>query len=70
MIDDDRLELGGEVRETFGQGFSRVGFQLTVGEVRQAVAIGADQSPAGRAEPGIEAEDDQPSFSSSSSGTL
>jgi hypothetical protein len=37
--------------------------------VRQPVAVGFDQPPAGGAEPWVEAEDFQASRSSSSSGT-
>ena len=52
-----------------GQRRRGIGLDLAVGDMRQAVALGLDQPPAGGAESGIEAEDPQPSFSSSSSGT-
>jgi len=70
MIGDDRFKLRREVGKALSQRFGRASFELSVGEMGQSVTLGADQPPAGRAEPGIEAEDDQPSFSSSSSGTL
>ena len=69
VVGEQGLELAGEMGEAARQGFRDVGLELAVGEVGQAVAIGADQPPAGRAEPRVEAEDLQPSFSSSSSGT-
>ena len=40
---------------------------LAVGDMAQPVALGRDHPPAGRAEAGIEADDDQPSFSSTAS---
>ena len=69
MLGEQGLELAGEVGEALGQGIGRVGFQLPVGDMGQAVAVGLDQPPAGRAEPRVEAEDLQASRSSSSSGT-
>ena len=70
MLGDQRLELAGEVGETIGQRLVRLRLELAIGQVGQAVAVGADQAPAGGAEPGIEAEDEaQASRSSSSSGT-
>ena len=73
MLGEQRFELAGEVRRgaraaaSFG-----VGLELAVGEVGQAIALGADQPPAGRAERRVEAEDDQTqsaSFSITSSLT-
>ena len=68
MIGKDCLKLRGEVGEPLWQGLGGVGLQLPVGDMGQAVALGANESPAGRAQPGVEAEDQaQPSFSNSSS---
>jgi len=69
VLGDDRLELLGQPREPLRQRGQRVGLDLAIGAVGKAVAVGFDQPPAGRAEPGVEAEDPQASFSSSSSGT-
>jgi hypothetical protein len=52
-----------------GQGSSRVGADLAVRDVRQAIAFGGDQAPTGCAKAGIEPDEDQPSFSITSSGT-
>ena len=43
--------------EPFGQRRRRIGLELSVGKVAQAVTVSLDQPPAGGAEPGIEAED-------------
>jgi hypothetical protein len=69
VLAKQRLELVGEARQPLGKRCRRTGPQLTVGDMAEAVAVGADQAPAGGAEPRIEAEDDQPSRYSSSSGT-
>jgi hypothetical protein len=61
--------LVGECREPARQRRRAISPDLAVGDVSQAIAFSFDQSPAGGAEPGIEAEDFQASFSSSSSGT-
>jgi hypothetical protein len=66
---DQRLKLVGKDRETLRQGQRRARLDLPVGDVRQAIALGLDQSPTGGAEPGIQAEDLQASRSNSSSGT-
>ena len=70
-VGDQRVELAGEVRQALGQRLGAVGLELAVGDVAEAIALGADQAPAGGPEPRIEAEDRgvSPSFSSSSSGT-
>ncbi len=57
VVGDQRLELRREVGQALGKQFPGVGLQLAVGEMRQAVAVGADQPPAGGAEPRIEPED-------------
>ena len=69
VLGKQRLELAREVGEPFRERGGGAGLELAVGEVGQAVAVGLDQPPAGRAEPGVEAEDLQASRSSSSSGT-
>ena len=70
VLGDQRLELAGEVCEALGQRRGGARPDLAVGEVGEAVAFGADQPPAGGAEPRVEAKDQrQPSRSSSSSGT-
>ena len=69
LFGDQRLELVGKMREPARKRSRGVGFQLTVGDVAEAVAVGFDHTPARRAEARIESEDLQASFSSSSSGT-
>ena len=69
MLAQQRFELVGEVREPLAERRGGGGPELAVGDVAEPVAFGADQAPAGRAEAGVETQDDQPSFSSSSSGT-
>jgi hypothetical protein len=69
MVRDQCFELVGKGAESTGQRRVCLGLDLPVGDVRQAVAVSFDQSPAGGAEAGVETEDDQASFSSSSSGT-
>jgi hypothetical protein len=69
VLGDERFELIGEIGEAAWKRRRRVGLQLAVGNMAEAVAIGFDQPPAGRAEAGVEAEDPQASLSSSSSGT-
>ena len=68
-IDDQRFKLRCKVGQPFRQCFSSIGLQLAIVDVGQAIAPGLDQAPTGRAEPGVETENDQASFSSSSSGT-
>lgn len=69
-VGEQRLDLRSEVGQAFRQRLLGVGPELAVGDMAEAVAVGADQAPAGGAEPRIEAEDQrQPNFSSSSSGT-
>jgi hypothetical protein len=70
MVGDEGFELGGEMGQPVGQRRRRVGLKLAVADVTKAVAVGLNHAPAGGAEPGVEAEDDQASFSNSSSGTL
>jgi hypothetical protein len=68
MIGEDRFKLRGEVGEAHRKRFASGCFQLPIGDVRQAIALGANEAPAGRAKSRVEAEDQcQPSFSSSSS---
>ena len=69
VLGDEGLDLAGELGEALGERRGGAGLHLAVGEVRQAIALGADQPPAGRAEAGVEAEDDQASRSMTSSLT-
>ena len=69
MVRDQGFELVRKRGEAARQWRIRVRLDLAVGDMRQAVAFSLDQPPAGRAEAGVEAEDLQASFSSSSSGT-
>ena len=68
-VGNQRLELASQVREPFRQRRGSICLQLSVGDVGKSVALCLDNAPAGRAEPRVEAEDFQASFSSSSSGT-
>jgi hypothetical protein len=68
LLRDDQLELTSEMGQPLGQSCGAVGPKLTVGDMAQAIAVGLDQSPAGRAEARIQTKDPQASFSSSSSG--
>jgi hypothetical protein len=63
------FELVGERGETARQRRVGIGPDLAVGDVREPVALSLDQPPAGGAQPRVETEDLQASFSSSSSGT-
>jgi hypothetical protein len=67
MFGEERLQLVRQTAKTLRKRCAGVGLQMTVGDVAEAIALGADQAPACGAEPRIEAEQDQPSFSSSSS---
>ena len=69
MIADQRLELVGERGKAPRQRGCRVGPNLSVRDMDKSVAFGLDQSPAGGAKPGVEAENPQASFSNSSSDT-
>lgn len=69
VIGDQRFELVGQGGQAPRQGSGRVGLDLAVGDVTEAVAVRFDQAPAGGAKARIETEDLQASFSSSSSGT-
>jgi hypothetical protein len=57
VIGDERFELAREFDKALGERRRRVRLDLPVGEMPQAVALGRDQSPAGRAETRVEAED-------------
>ena len=63
------LEFTGKERKPQRQGGAAVRPDLSVGYVGETITLSLDQSPAGGAEAGIEPEDFQASFSSSSSGT-
>lgn len=69
MLGEQRGKRRVERQQALGQRCLAVGAQLTVGQVRQPVALGADQAPAGGAKAGVKAEDDQPSFSITASET-
>jgi hypothetical protein len=69
MIGDHGFDHGRKVGEALGQFLTSVGLQLAVGDVNQAIAFSRDDAPAGCAQPRVEAENYQASFSSSSSGT-
>ena len=58
-----------EMREPLGHGRVRLGRHLPVGQVCQPRSFCADKTPAGAGKRGIEAENDQPSFSITSSET-
>jgi len=69
MPGEDIGELVMEHHQPFGQRRRRVGPDLAVEDVTQAIALGRDQAPAGRTETRIETDQDQPSFSITDSGT-
>jgi hypothetical protein len=69
MIIEQRFELVRESGKPARQGRVCVCFDLPVRNMREAITFSLDQSPAGRPESGVEAEDPQASLSSSSSGT-
>ena len=69
VVGKERFELSGEMGQALRERLLRVGLELTVREVSEAIALGADEPVAGRGEAGVKAEDDQPSFSSTSSLT-
>ena len=56
MLGDQRFKLIAERRKALGEIVARPGRQLTVGDVREPVAVRLDQPPAGGAEAGIKAE--------------
>jgi len=57
MIGNDGLKLRCQVRQALGQWLGSIGFELPVGKVRETIALGADDAPAGRSKARIEAED-------------
>ena len=67
IIGEHRVELGSEMRKPLGQAFGRISLQLAVGDMREAIAFGPDQAPAGRSKAWVKAEDDQASLSKSAS---
>lgn len=68
MINDHRRQDCVKMREPVGQRSLRVGLHMPVGDVADPAALDADNAPAGATQRGIEAEDDQPSFSITASG--
>jgi hypothetical protein len=67
MFGDDRVQCARQFRQPGRQRQVRLGPDLAVGKVRQAVTFGPDDPPTGRGQGRIEAEDDQASFSITSS---
>ena len=68
VIGKQRFKLRREVRQAGRKQLLGVGPKLAVGEVRQAIALRADHAPASGAQPGIQPDQDQTSFSITSSG--
>ena len=66
---DDRAQFVLKPEQAIGQSLLRIGADLAVGDMAQPVPLGGDHPPAGAAEARIEADDDQPSFSSTASDT-
>jgi hypothetical protein len=58
-----------EIDQAHGQVRLGIGPDLSVGDMAQAVAFRRDDAPAGAAESGIKADQDQAIFSITSSGT-
>ena len=56
-------------KQAIGERLLGIGSDLAVGEMAQPVAFGPDQAPTGASEARIEADDDQPSRSRTSSET-
>ena len=69
MRGEDFGERPFERDQALGERLLRVGPDLAVGDVAQPVTLGADHAPAGAAQARVEANQDQPSFSITSSGT-
>jgi len=69
VIGEQRFKLVGERGKSARQRRLRVRLDLSVRNMGEAVPVSLNQSPTGGAESGVEAENSQASFSSSSSGT-
>jgi hypothetical protein len=69
VVGEQGFELVRERGEAARKRRGGVGLDLPVGDLCETVPVSLDQPPAGGAQAGIEAENLQPSFSSSSSGT-
>ena len=69
VVGKEGVEHRREMGEAPGERVLGVGLQLAVGKVGEAVAFGADQAVAGGRQRRVEAEDDQPNFSITSSLT-
>jgi hypothetical protein len=63
MFGEHRSEGMVEDHQTIGQRHLGVGPDLPVGDMAQPVAVRPDDAPTGAAKPGVEADQDQPSFS-------
>jgi hypothetical protein len=70
VVGDQCFELIGERGEPARERLRAIGLDLAIGDVGQAISVGANNSPARRSQSRVQAEDGgQPSRSSSSSGT-
>jgi hypothetical protein len=69
VVRDQRFELVGECPKAARKRRGCVSLDLAIGDMREAVAVGFDQPPAGGAEARVEAENLQVRRSNSSSGT-
>ena len=69
MLDEDREEPAVKLKQAGRKRGLRVGPDLAVGDMGQAIALGRDHAPAGAAEAWVEAKDDQESRSITSSDT-
>jgi hypothetical protein len=67
VLGNEDFELRGQLGEALRERVGRPGLDLAVGDVRQAVAVGPDQPPASAGERRVQAEDDQPNRSITSS---
>ena len=73
IIGPEVIEYGAEFLvqnyETIGQRQLGIGRNLAIVDMRKAIAFLADDAPAGRAQAGVETENDHPSFAITSSET-
>ena len=68
VLGDQRLQCLRQLRQPTGERVGGTGLDLAVGEVGDAVAFRANNAPPGRGQGGVQAQDDQPSRSATSSG--
>ena len=69
MLGEDGEKLAVEGEQPVGKSGLRIGSNLAVGDMAEPVPVRPDEAPAGAAKPRIKAEDDQESFSITSSDT-